>query len=116
MSDLQRFSRPLRKEGVRVTADVGRVIEIVEMSIAYITEILGNPDFEGRDKKALEMVNTVLMSGATPPQFAIPLFNSKMNDLVLNLDIRKRKITAVSDRFPGKRAQINAVLRTLHHG
>lgn len=109
---------PFRRSEVKSSGaiDANRIREIVAAAINYIRELLHNPDFGTTLKSSEDILEQVLKSGAAPKAVVLPLYNSKVNDLQLVLDIQKRKISAVSKRDPAKRAMINAVLRTLTCG
>jgi hypothetical protein len=96
--------------------DANRVREIVSTAVGYIQELLQYPDFGTSLQSSEAILEQVLKSGAAPKSLVLPMYNTSVNDLQLVLDLQKRKISAVSQRNPNKRATINAVLRTLSYG
>jgi hypothetical protein len=107
------------RENSRSTAsdiDASRLRDIFEAAVNYTRDLLQNPNFGTSIESARNILESVLVSRVAPPTVTLPLYNDKMNDLLLVLDVRKRKIKAVSPRFPDKRAVLNAALKGLNYG
>ena len=112
----KRFVRGNQKQDTGSDIDAARLREVFESALITIRELLHNPDFGTSAESASRILEEVLRHRIAPPKLTLPLYNSEMNDLILIMDVRKRKISAVSNRFPDKRALINAALRAVSHG
>jgi hypothetical protein len=115
MQELPRFVR-VPETSVTSSIDSLRIRELFENAIAVIRDILVNPNFGTSLDSANTMLDAVLKAQVAPPTLTLPLYNDKVNDLLLVIDVRKRKLSVVSSRSPQNRAKINSVLRVVNHG
>lgn len=96
---------------VNLNLDSERLLAIVSLSYDTVADVTGvNPL---RPKEAvLEEVKALLVHGVTL-QLMLSLSSVRMNDLYLRVDPRKKKVLAISPRFPTLRNRINGMLRLL---
>jgi hypothetical protein len=111
---MKKFVRGNEKVGSDI--DAARLREIFENAIETVNDLLQKPDFGTSIQSARNILESVLVTRMAPPTVALPLYNNIMPDLLLIMDVRKRKISAVSNRFPDKRALLNSVLKVVKHG
>lgn len=113
---VKRFVRSNQKNDTGSDIDAARLREIFENAVITIKELLHDPDFGTSIASANKILEEVLNHRIATPKLTLPMYNSAMNDLILVMDIKRRKVSAVSNRFPDKRALINSALKVVSHG
>jgi hypothetical protein len=88
-----------------------RLREIVSESLRMLHEYLGG-DFAFTDEQIMYNLEAILSNGMISTQFFIELGSSKIPDLILRVDPRRREVLCKSV-FKKKVARINQFLRLL---
>jgi hypothetical protein len=97
---------------INMDIDVDRLIEMVDAASDFIQEYL-QADFSKTKDELVGEVRRVLETNRASVVFFVEYNNTKMNDLVIRIDPRRKRISVVSPRFRRKRIAINGVLSTL---
>jgi hypothetical protein len=113
---IKRFVRSNQSKDTGSDIDAARLREIFENAVITIKELLHDPDFGTSISSANKILEEVLNHRIAPPKLTLPLYNSVVNDLILVMDVKKRRLSAVSNRFPDKRALINSALKGVSRG
>jgi len=88
-----------------------RLREIVSESMRMLHEYLGG-DFAFTDEQIMQKLEAIIENGMISTQFFIELGSSKIPDLILRVDPRRRDVLCKSS-FKKKVARINQFLRML---
>lgn len=100
-----------REINLHVDVDKDRIKEIVSEALRMIYEYLGGEYSISKDQ-VLENLNKILESNLVSTQFYLNVGSSKIPDLRLRVDPRRRKILGKSS-FKKKVAKLNHFLRIL---
>jgi len=102
---------------VNAGVDANRVMEVFDNAIYAIKDILGlNVDFGGSIEAARSTLSAIVYKGVAPITVTLPLKNNLVDDLVLHVDVKKRKCSISMSKLLRKRAAINSVLRAVSRG
>lgn len=97
---------------INTDIDVDRILQMIDAAMDFMQEYL-QVEFPRDKYQVIGEVGRILRTGRASVPFHIELHNQRMNDLVLRVDPRRKRLSVVSPRFPTKRASINGVLRSL---
>ena len=100
-----------REPELRVDIDWDRIREIVSEAVRMIDEWFSDK-YPIDSEKVLGQLENIIKSNQVTTQFFINIGNTKIPDLTLRVDPRKRKVLCKSS-FRKKVAQINHFLRIL---
>lgn len=110
----RRFFRDPNETPSHLEIDTDRINDLVTNAIFIIDEYLGFPEYNGTKEKALADLKRILDSRKVALE-RLDLFigNEKMNDLYLELNLKKKIVVVRSYRFKKKRAHLNSLLRKI---
>ena len=97
---------------INMDLDVEGLMLKVDAACDFIIEYL-NTDFYKTKEQLMSEVRDVLSLNRCALTFYVDFHNKKMSDLSIMIDIKRKRISAVSPRFKKKRAALNTVLRIL---
>jgi hypothetical protein len=97
---------------INMDLDVEGILAKIDAASDFIQEYLA-ADFEKTKEELLSEAKAILSTNRTAMPFHLGYSNTKMHDLSLKVDPKRKRITAKSPRFKRKRAAINGVLRIL---
>jgi hypothetical protein len=104
--DINNLDKP-----ISVDIDIDRIRASVGECLFMINEYFGSQKTISVEK-ALESLNKILDSGKISVEFFIPLPNSKIPDLILRVDPRRKKLLLKS-KYKKKVANLNYFVRVL---
>lgn len=108
------YRDPGAAPSIHMDLDTDRILDVVNAALATIDEFLDHPDYKGSKEKLVGDVQKIVQSRMISlEKMTFPLWNSKMNDLILVVYFKKKKVSVQSNRFPTKRAQLNSIMKTI---
>ena len=100
-----------REDKIQVDIDRERIREIVSEALRMIHEYFED-DYQYTKEEVLEQLEKLLRSERVTTQFFLRLGSTKIPDLVLRVDPKRRKVLCKS-KFRKKVAKINQFVRIL---
>ena len=93
--------------------DRDRLREAVQTALVFIYDFLYEASFPRTQQEVLEDFEKVLETNRVSTFVHLDLRNTKMDDLQLRVDLRRRKVLAISAKFTKKKNSLNQALRLI---